>query len=493
MKISHGRCFLLIISVALSACGSEQSRVELINSDSRIAEADANAIDESGASLLAVQVASVSAPLVEQTGLSAQATSFDFHEDYAFVSYNTAGESLGGGIEVFDLKQSKEPKLVASLLSKNIDLSDLKAKDEILVAVGADVHGGLLEIYDISKSKKPVLESSLSFDGYVATSVALEDQYAYVTIGDNQGMAVVNLEKPSEPSIEYVYGLENALFVLRSEHHSYLLGGSSDLQIYDAANKSLSGFYTVSESREEAPVRAAIQDNLFYVNPNDSGLVVYDLDRAEEKYRIDVDGTGNGIALSKKYAFLAQGEAGVKIFNIEKVKESSPRFVGTLDYKNNPGSANQVASDGNSTQPTVFIADGRGGFQIMKFYSAIRLQAKKFYNPSVWEDGEYEVSGETRCRIPSEIPVVSGNSGNHWVELYFDDISCRYQGGADQAKPKQGSSQWEKGLSYNKFVSCSDGSQPGDFVRVANKIRLNLANGNDEAGSTIVQVDIGLE
>lgn len=68
------------------------------------------------------------------------------------------------------------------------------------------------------------------------------------------------------------------------------------------------------------------------------------------------------------------------------------------------------------------------------------LEATRTYSPSRWTDGVATFSPAFDFAIPSELPVVAGNSGNKWASLTFrtgsgTTVVCRYRGGSTQAHP----------------------------------------------------------
>lgn len=86
------------------------------------------------------------------------------------------------------------------------------------------------------------------------------------------------------------------------------------------------------------------------------------------------------------------------------------------------------------------------------------LTAEKSYDPSNWIDAETELCIDGTFILPSSIPVTSGNAGNHWLQLTFDDnetsVTCLYQGGSSQAHPND-AGQLALGMNWN-FEGCYD-------------------------------------
>jgi len=96
--------------------------------------------------------------------------------------------------------------------------------------------------------------------------------------------------------------------------------------------------------------------------------------------------------------------------------------------------------------------------------------------------------------IPNRVPVVLGNSGNHWVELRFrtpegDEHNCDYRGGSDQAHPET-SVERAKASRY-LFIRCSGDLKPGDVVK-ALSFRLHIRNGDHKDPANLTQVELRL-
>ncbi len=135
--------------------------------------------------------------------------------------------------------------------------------------------------------------------------------------------------------------------------------------------------------------------------------------------------------------------------------------------------------------------------------SQILLHAQKSYNPSRWRDGSYVIKEEIgnleflKVSIPNEIPVTSGNAGNHRVTLFIDfqgsSLECYYKGGADINKPLQSgnSIQIEKGKRY-LFEECTDGSEPGELIKVYRNFLLTINNG-DSTKTTVIRAPIQVD
>jgi hypothetical protein len=122
------------------------------------------------------------------------------------------------------------------------------------------------------------------------------------------------------------------------------------------------------------------------------------------------------------------------------------------------------------------------------------LRATRTYAPSHWEDGQKSFAQPIDFTIPSWVPVVLGNGGNHWLELRFrtptgEEHNCDYRAGSDKAHPETLVEQ-AKGRRY-LFVRCSNELKPGDVTRALSFL-LHIRNGDHKDPATITQVELRL-
>ncbi|MBN8231549.1 hypothetical protein JYK02_28955 [Corallococcus macrosporus] len=122
------------------------------------------------------------------------------------------------------------------------------------------------------------------------------------------------------------------------------------------------------------------------------------------------------------------------------------------------------------------------------------LRASRTYAPSRWEDGQLTLQEPIHFTIPSAVPVVMGNGGNHWVEFRFrtaqgEEQNCDYRAGSDKAHPETGVEQ-AKGRRY-LFVRCSGGLKEGDRAS-ALSFQLHIRNGDHKDPAEVTRVELRL-
>jgi hypothetical protein len=133
--------------------------------------------------------------------------------------------------------------------------------------------------------------------------------------------------------------------------------------------------------------------------------------------------------------------------------------------------------------------------------------SKTYDDPSVFMNGSHSLGNDAvDIELPVNLPVSTGNAGNHCAELSFtaEDnslVRCRYGGGANVAHVGSNVAEALLGLNY-VFDECRLGAAcpspngtvvvvvPGEPVAAKNDIVLSISNGDDEQGTTTASATI---
>lgn len=372
----------LLCSSLLIACGEQFEATQASGSKTDDTPEEAKAIDETGrfkyfntsvplkkdwgdeAESKFVYVASLDAPVEEESGEAVQATSFFLEGRHAYVSYNMAGASLGGGIELINLDNPKRPLVEKSFITNDIEFADLVVYKDHIYAVGADENGAVLAVFDEKLNE----QSRIPLDAYYANSISLQAKNLYVSAGDNLGIVQFWILNRSRPTRVSSYPLKASTHV-QPWRHSFLAFGRGSLYRADHWGE-LEELVELSKESFEAPARFRVDGNTLVTNAVGSQLLVFDLKKAEKKEvelvaKERLPGTGNGLDLYKKSLFLAQGDAGVHYYELRH--KNKLRYKGQFDFKDDRGSANNVRVGKIKSGEFIFSADGLGGLRILKW------------------------------------------------------------------------------------------------------------------------------
>jgi len=119
--------------------------------------------------------------------------------------------------------------------------------------------------------------------------------------------------------------------------------------------------------------------------------------------------------------------------------------------------------------------------------SRYEVVASRSYGPDVHEDGFVALQSMTTLVVPERIQVIQGNSGNHGLAVFFDDVTCRYRGGSRLSSPlaRKPFDPGEAALgNYYHFVSCRDGRgalldlQPNEPVFTRSSVKVRIEHGD---------------
>ncbi len=120
-------------------------------------------------------------------GNTLQATHVKIYDKYAFVTYNTKGNTYLGGIDVFDVSDIEHPTIIWQALFNNADVSSVDYFNNKLYIVGAIdidskdkpkhlVHPSMLEVISLNSDKSfAKLDTIVDLGSFVGTDVRVTE------------------------------------------------------------------------------------------------------------------------------------------------------------------------------------------------------------------------------------------------------------------------------------------------------------------------------
>ncbi|GAA0878601.1 hypothetical protein GCM10009119_15690 [Algoriphagus jejuensis] len=361
--------------------------ISLINPD-----AAGGRILETSSELPIVLISQVDAP--EFQGVKLRATHVDIDGDYAYVGYNMEGPSYLGAVEIFDISDAYNPKIVSQALFTDAEVSSLEYSDGTLqLAMAVDIDGDFgvsspanLGRVSVSGGKFTSGFSFTSMDGFVATDVTMVGNSTAVSTGNPGILGLVDIAGNVSQQVE----LEDLRSVAFGNDKLAVLSGIEGAIIYNPSNLSELAKISLGNSTPESKRTIAIADNNLYVSEGAAGAGIYNLNDGQllSKLPIPINPEGtdpgdvvtNAVSVDKSLLFMANGAAGISVADVKN--PSAAKSMGILDLD---GSSNFVRNEENF----VFVATGAGGLQILKYSIPVG-------NPT-----------EALCK---DLPTYSGNS-----------------------------------------------------------------------------------
>ncbi|CAA7196146.1 LVIVD repeat-containing protein [Chryseobacterium potabilaquae] len=337
-----------------------------------------------------VLVAEVAPPVYN--GKTLRATHVALEGNYAYVSYNTEGETYLGAVEVLDVTNPNAPQLVMQAILPNTDVSSVRYDSGKLYIAGAhnvDDSGAPTPAFVGSMTLSGgMLSNSLQetvLTGKVGTDVTSSSSKYYAVTGATGVLAQLN--KTSQ-QVEMSIPINDLRALGYNNNKIVVLSGTEGVKIYDANGLSLLTSFATSTDVAEAKRTLDFLDTKLLVSEGYAGVGVYNLSTGAKLQTLAVptsvpgvdpsDIVSNAVSVNSNRVFVANGGAGIYVY---APTNNTLTLLGSLDLT---GSSNYVLSKGEY----IFVATGAGGLKIIKTVApqsgAIDCSGYPVYNGSEW-------------------------------------------------------------------------------------------------------------
>lgn len=323
-------------------------------------------------------MAEVAPPVLN--GNTLQATHVRIIDHYAFVTYNTKGSKYFGGIDIFDVKDIRNPSIIGSYYLSNMDVSSIDYYDSKLYIVGAydiDVDApkhlqspAMLEVLSLDADKKIIsVDTIVDLSAYTGTDVRVDGQAVYTTAGSNGGLKVFDHSYKLLKNVQ----LDNARALDLFKEKVYVLQGQPGrVTIYNKADVSLASDYNVGDANQaEAKSGIVASDDYIFAALNEGGVQMLNQDGSLKQLvpRPSIPAGGvsdnfvsNSVSLQNDLVLIANGEAGLYVGNVVSEQNDTLVVMGKIKFKDNASTNFVTAKDS-----VVFVATGLGGLKILSY------------------------------------------------------------------------------------------------------------------------------
>ncbi len=324
--------------------------------------------------------AEITPPVVN--GQTLQATSVSLNGQFAYISYNLQGNTYAGGVDIVQLKGSKN-----ATIRSEATFSDTKVS-----SVAYDAASGNLYCAEacsnpalVSPATVEVLKTSgnkLSSTGnvqsvlssYVATCIAVGSGKILATTGNTGGLYTLTTD--SLKSTLYT-SVSDARWVDYDANYIAVVQGGGQLSVFDAASGTLLHTYSftgtgIAESKSTVRVIggkaliAAGDGGVILMNLA-TGTIVGSIPRTVVAGLDPAVTVTNAVDGAGQYLYISNGEAGVYVAHASQNLENASgdqsitlTVLGKLEFSNLQ-SVNHVAFNGS----TLVIASGLGGVKVV--------------------------------------------------------------------------------------------------------------------------------
>lgn len=305
-------------------------------------------------------------------GNTLRATHVDINGNYAYVSYNTEGEKYLGGIDVFDVTNATQPKMIAEIIFPYRDISAVLYYNNRLYFTGATdiykdtVHTPAIVGYiELSNGIPTSNYKIIGIPGNTGTDLSLLNNTLYVASGTNGGITTINL---SSFTVESTITLSDVRSVAASSSRVAAYSGQSGVYTYNSS--TLSQLLNWSPGTDIAEAKRTIDFNNDYllVAAGKQGMLYYNSASGSKTGSITLpttipanidpnDVVTNAVSNNAGLFLIANGAAGLYV--ADETGAHIPELVGSINLD---GSANYVKSKGDY----IYAATGKGGLKIIK-------------------------------------------------------------------------------------------------------------------------------
>ncbi len=428
-RVSYFLFFAVLTIIGLSGCNDDSDDIDNTIDDPTVViqQGDAERLSTENAGVVALRSAANTTksaslsgeeeivsdmPLVlvaevealTYNGTVLRSTHVCINGDYAYASYNYEGSTYLGAVDMIDISDPYNPFLVESAIFTETDISSIAYADNTLYLAGArefidgdDTNPAILLKMNLNNGSLTDDVEIIDMPGYVATDVALGDNYIYGVSGDN---GILGAYSYNDNSLAASASLSDLRSVGVNNGQVVILQNGS-IRTFDASTLTQNLSFSTPTDVTEAKRTIDFYGTNVLASEGANGTGIYSLSNGEKLTSIPVaDATGldvaddevvtNAVSVNNEHIFIANGGVGVSVVSINSENIADLTDFGSLDLD---GSANYVKSEAGF----VFVADGFGGLKILKIATI--------------DNGSDGGSGELDC---SQYPAYTG--GN-WLNV----------------------------------------------------------------------------
>ncbi len=293
--------------------------------------------------------------------------------DYAYVSYNTAGEEYFGGLDIMNISNPESPRLTSRLIYLNADINAVTYDNGYVYAAGGvDAEKSVTATSNSFVAKLPAVNGRFDIDGGIqygfqqgfnANDLRISGERLLVTSGKEGSLTIYS---KSDLSILEELPYFDLRSIAMNEGKIALLDAGSGLKILDggyqllkeipvSTNLGLATKKTIDYKGDRIIVSEAGQGAGVYSETTGS-LLEYLPIMVNPEGLAEGDRVTNAVVSNDEVILMANGGAGLCLSE-EKDGQLSP--VGIVELE---GSINYVQSKGDY----IIAASGREGVQIIK-------------------------------------------------------------------------------------------------------------------------------
>jgi hypothetical protein len=343
-------------------------------------------------------IAEIDPPRLHGTEL--QATSVSLSGGYAYISYNTAGEAYGGGVDVVRVGSGYTPEIVSSAIYENADVHSLYYSNGDLYLAEASgeeaaASPAVLERMRVENGELQMkARERAPLNSFAATSVTVRDDRVFAISGNTGGLHALARENLAggEP-----IAADDARWVDADDSRVVVVQGMPGrISVYDKGSMTLTGQWPFAGADiPESKSTVRILGGKALIAAGTGGVQLMDLATGRIVGSVgapSVPGLGAGETVTNAadgagdLIYVSNGAAGVYAIGVSGGvledpvgdKEIQLKPLGRLAFEGLE-SVNHIAFDGN----LLVIVTGRGGVKIVSVEAVPSVSVRGVFDSDI--------------------------------------------------------------------------------------------------------------
>ncbi len=325
-------------------------------------------------------VAEISPPVVG--GQTLQATAVSLNGQFGYISYNLQGNTYAGGVDIVQLKGSKNATIRSEVTFSDTKVSsvsfDAMTGNLYLAEACSNPAFAFPAAAEVMKSSGNKLSSTGNIQSvltsFVATSIAVGNGKIFATTGNTGGLYILSTDSVKSQTFSSV---TDSRWVDFDATYIAVVQGGGKLSVFNTTTGALINTYSftgtsIPESKSTVRVLGgkaliAAGDGGVQLMNLATGTIVGSIPRTIVPDLNPSLSVTNAVDGSGQYIYISNGEAGVYVAQaseaLENLSGDTPitlTVLGKLRFANLQ-SVNHVAFDGS----TLVIASGLGGVKVV--------------------------------------------------------------------------------------------------------------------------------
>ncbi|MDT0649410.1 hypothetical protein [Autumnicola edwardsiae] len=316
------------------------------------------------------QIATVAPPVLD--GQAMRANHVDIDGDYAYVAYTKEGATYLGGIDIIDISNKLEPKVISRVTSNSADVNALFYKENKIYFTGAyndQTADPVRAFYGTVETAGGEFTSDFTAQkfslGQSGVDILPFDN-SFIAVSGSDGVIASYDSPDSNLKAEASYSdLRSAAY---ANGNLVALSGDNGLLVLDDQNLTIKKEIALSGLVAESKRTMEFLGNLLMVSEGAEGIGIYNTETGDLVTRLAIntipdaeiaegEKVTNAVSSLDDFILMANGGAGFGIAKLDDTQTLEEEGIIGID-----GSANYVKAKGDY----IFVASGTGGLRILK-------------------------------------------------------------------------------------------------------------------------------